>query len=87
MIGRDANAELERLLPFHVNGTLDRATRGAVDAALPGSFALRAALAEEAALQARVKAAFDMVLAASEAGFAARGAALRGMERNYFRGE
>lgn len=76
MTDRDDYAELERLLPFYVNATLDPAQRARVDAALAGSPALRAALAEEAALQARFNTATEEALAGSEAGFEARQTAL-----------
>lgn len=76
MTDRDDYAELERLLPFYVNATLDPAQRARVDAVLTRSPALRAALAEEAALQARLNTATEEALARSETGFEARQAAL-----------
>lgn len=68
--------ELAHLLPFYVNGTLDVSARAQVEAALPGSAELRAALAEERALQALVVAGTQDLLAAGEAGAEARHAAV-----------
>ena len=62
MTDRDDYAELERLLPFHVNGTLDADTRARSDAALADSQALRSALAEERALQLRFNTAIEREL-------------------------
>lgn len=76
MTDRDDYAELERLLPFYVNGTLNPSQRAQVELALAGSAPLRTALAEEAANQARVIAATDEALAASAAGVGVRHAAL-----------
>jgi hypothetical protein len=76
MTDRDDYADLERLLPFYVNGTLDPAQRAQVDLELAGSAPLRAALAEETANQARVVAATEETLAASAGGLEARHATL-----------
>ncbi|HQV02175.1 MULTISPECIES: hypothetical protein [unclassified Novosphingobium] len=69
-------ARFEQLLPFYVNGTLDDAARSQIDAALPGSPALQRALAEVRALSVQLNDKMQQELAASDAGLAARHAAL-----------
>jgi hypothetical protein len=76
MTERDDYAELERLLPFYINGTIEPAARLRLDAALAGSAPLRAALEEERLNQAHLVAGVESELAAAEAGSGARNAKL-----------
>lgn len=57
MTGSSEFDDLESQLPFYVNGTIDADSRAAIDAALPHSPELRAALADVTALQQQVKTA------------------------------
>ncbi len=76
MIERDDYADLERLLPFYVNGSIEPAERQRLDLALADSASLRAALEQERRIQAKLVAGVQAELAASEAGAEARNAAL-----------
>ncbi len=55
----DPRAELDRLLPFYVNGTLDPVSRARVEAALAQSPELRTALAEQQEIRGMVQQAAD----------------------------
>jgi hypothetical protein len=55
----DPRAELDRLLPFYANGTLDPVSRARVEAALAQSPDLRAALAEQQEIRGMVRQAAD----------------------------
>lgn len=76
MTDRDDYAELERLLPFYVNGTIEPAARLRLEAALAESPPLRAALEEERQIQDRVIAGVESELAESAAGSESRNAML-----------
>ena len=76
MTDRDDFAELERLLPFYVNGTLSPAEQVRLEGALADSPVLRHALEEERQNHARLIAGVQTDLAASETAAEARNAAL-----------
>lgn len=68
--------ELIEQLPFYVNETASPAIKAQIEAALPGSAALRAALEEERQLQTRVALGTGEMLEQSERNFEQREAAV-----------